>query len=73
MKRLIVLLSCLLFLLCGCKTKQKATTEDARFEMEYVQGLSNGWTQAGIIKDTETGQKYLFVKSGYAGGLTKLE
>ena len=46
--------------------------KESRFEIIYSEGSS--FTAAGtfILKDKETGVHYLFVKSGYSGGLTPL-
>ena len=44
-----------------------------RFEVVLKEG--NGLTDAGqimILRDKETGVQYLWVKSGYAGGLSPL-
>jgi hypothetical protein len=44
-----------------------------RFEVVLKEG--NGLTDAGqvmILRDRETGVQYLWVKSGYAGGLSPL-
>jgi hypothetical protein len=44
-----------------------------RFEVVLKEG--NGLTEAGqimILRDRETGVQYLWVKSGYAGGLSPL-
>lgn len=44
--------------------------DDKRFERTYKQsGFTTGME---IIVDKETGVNYLWVKSGYAGGLTPL-
>lgn len=43
--------------------------QDKRFKMIYSQGALNS---IEIIVDMETGVRYLFTKSGYAGGLTPL-
>ena len=45
--------------------------KDSRFEIQEKDGLgfSSG---AKVIIDNETGVNYLFVYSGYAGGLTPL-
>ena len=46
---------------------------DKRFEFkdaEQKRALSASWTQ--IIIDTKTGVQYLYVRSGYGGGLTVL-
>ncbi|MBO7668574.1 MAG: xylan 1,4-beta-xylosidase [Firmicutes bacterium] len=42
-----------------------------RFVVEYSESTAviNSIT---VIRDTETGAAYLFVHSGYAGGLTRL-
>jgi hypothetical protein len=67
--------SCIaLFGLSGCG--QNANTAEqpsnsGRFINEYVQNDSFGSFRT-IIKDTKTGKRYLFVKSGYAGGLAEL-
>lgn len=42
--------------------------KDKRFEKTYSQGA--GTTQIWV--DRETGVNYLFIQSGYAGGLTPL-
>ena len=47
--------------------------KDGRFEV--VQREGNQLSESGLIQvivDKETGVNYLFVKSGYAGGLTPL-
>ena len=46
-------------------------TEDKRFEVIYQQG-SALTEMTLILRDKETGAEYLFVQSGYAGGLTPL-
>ena len=43
--------------------------KDKRFEIVYTQGTL---TVTEILVDKETGVNYLFVQSGYAGGLTPL-
>lgn len=57
---------------CGSKKGNDATSkEPSRFEVVYSESL--GWASGVyIIRDTETGVDYLFVKSGYGGGLTPL-
>ena len=61
-------------LLCGCKADNTGQpAEETRFKTDYVQLINNGWSQVAIIEDTETGCKYLYVRSGYSGGLTRLE
>ena len=46
-------------------------TEDRRFEVIYQQG-SALTEMTLILRDKETGEEYLFVHCGYAGGLTPL-
>ena len=74
MKRILIVLVIVAFLLCGCGKKGTEETEETqqRFAIEYQQS----WGALGdisIIRDTETGNAYLFARSGYAGGLTILE
>lgn len=71
MKRILIVLVIVTLLLCGCG-KKEAEEAQQRFAVEYQQkaGL---WTDISIIRDTETGKAYLFVHSGYAGGLTILK
>ena len=68
MKKIIAALLAALFLLCACGAK-KETGE--RFVVEYSEthAIANSIT---VIRDTETGAAYLFMHSGYAGGLTRL-
>ena len=42
--------------------------KDKRFVKVYSQGMGS----TTILVDSETGVNYLFVQSGYAGGLTPL-
>lgn len=42
---------------------------DKRFDFKKPQGVLKG---ASIVVDNKTGVQYLFVESGYAGGLTLL-
>ena len=71
MKRILIVLLIVALLLCGCDKKETEETQQ-RFAIEYKQtnGLDGGFI---IIRDTETEKAYLFVKSGYGGGLTLLE
>ena len=47
--------------------------DDKRFEVILKEGSSLSETgQAMILVDRETGVNYLWLKSGYAGGLTPL-
>lgn len=71
MKRILIALVVVLLLLCGCGKKETEQTKQ-RFAIEYQQTL-NGWSNLCIIRDAETGKAYLFVRSGYGGGLTILE
>ena len=71
MKRILIALVVTLLLLCGCGKKEMEKTEQ-RFSIEYQQTFGM-WGNFSIIRDAETGKAYLFVKSGYGGGLTTLE
>jgi len=44
---------------------------DDRFEIVHKEGGAFGYQRA-ILVDKETGVNYLFVQSGYGGGLTVL-
>lgn len=57
---------------CG-DNAEAAEPESPRFifEKQDIEGLAE--RRLILITDTETGVQYLFVKSGYGGGLTKLE
>lgn len=68
MKKIIAVLLVALFLLCACGAEYESRE---RFVVEYSGGSSAG-SSVAIIRDTETGTAYLFVRSGYAGGLTRL-
>ena len=71
----VLLAVCLCLLLCGCKKMKAESTDpidDGRFDLEYSQ-TNNFGGKILIIRDSETGTKYLFVQNGYGGGLTKLE
>lgn len=71
MKRILIVLLLVTLLLCGCGKKEAEETQ-RRFTIEYKQ-LVGAFGSISIIRDTETGKAYLFVKSGYGGGLTILE
>lgn len=43
--------------------------KEKRFERTYRQGIAG---EAEIWVDTQTGVNYLFLKNGYAGGVTVL-
>ena len=74
MKRILIVLVIMTLFLCGCGKKETKEAEETqqRFVIEDKQRLGT-WTDIRIIRDTETGKAYLFVHSGYAGGLTILE
>lgn len=74
MKRILIILLTVALLLCGCGKKELEETEETqqRFVIEYRQTVS-AWERLSIIRDTETGKAYLFVRSNYTGGLTILE
>ena len=46
--------------------------DDKRFEVIYKEGNALMTERTMILRDRETGAEYLFVQSGYAGGLTPL-
>ena len=46
--------------------------DDKRFEVIYKEGSALMTERTMILRDRETGAEYLFVQSGYAGGLTPL-
>ena len=74
MRKYLVILVLLCLLCSGCKKMKAENTEpldEGRFALEYNQRGDTGHIL--ILRDSETGQKYLFVRDGYAGGLTKLE
>ena len=74
MKRVIAVLVLIALLLSGCKAEAKAETEDkeGRFKIVYQHGIDFSFYQA-ILEDTETGDQYLFIKSGYGAGLTQMK
>ena len=43
-----------------------------RFEVIHKEGSAMTTERTLILRDRETGAEYLFVQSGYAGGLTPL-
>lgn len=47
-------------------------SNENRFEIEYKQGSPLIKGLEFVLVDKETGVNYLFVQSGYAGGLTPL-
>lgn len=79
MKKIIVAtIIALMLLFCGCgkqaadlEMPADAETSSDRFVVEFKE--SHGFWGCFIIRDSETGCAYLFVKDGYGGGLTKLE
>ena len=79
MKKIIaVVIIILMLLFCGCEKQDSELevfsvleTSSDRFVVEYNENYGLGGI--AIIRDTETGCAYLFVKNGYGGGLTKLE
>ena len=63
-------------LFVGCETRKEeypVVNDECRFQITYSQGLYGGNGNVNIIIDKTTGTKYLFYKSGYGAGLTKLE
>lgn len=78
-----LLLLTAILLLVGCTEPAAATGSaaeeaetTARFTSEYIEGDSInmiGSPDTYIITDNETGVQYLWIKSGYGGGLTVLQ
>ena len=68
MKKLIIIATILALAMTGCSNMQfdEKPTRNDRFSCTSREALQ------AIITDNETGVKYLFVKFGYAGGLTPL-
>lgn len=71
MKRILIVLVVVALFSCGCGKKETEETQQ-RFAIEYNQTF-DVLRSISIIRDTETWKAYLFVKSGYGGGLTILE
>lgn len=69
MKKIIAVLLVALFLLCACGAKENEIGD--RFVIEYSE-RATAVNSIAVIRDTESGAAYLFVRSGYAGGLTRL-
>lgn len=46
--------------------------DDKHFEVIHKEGSAMTPERTLILRDRETGAEYLFVQSGYAGGLTPL-
>ena len=69
---ILLLVMALLLVGRGAKKDQDATSkEPSRFEVVYSEN-PDLISSISIIRDTETGVDYLFVKSGYGAGLTPL-
>ena len=69
----LLLLAVVLVLICtGCGETVEAAEASERFTFETVH-TPLSCPSACIITDTETGVQYLFVRTGYAGGLTVLQ
>lgn len=47
-------------------------SQNDRFEIRYKEGFALGSGLRFVVVDKETGVNYLFIQSGYAGGLTPL-
>lgn len=69
MKKIIAVLLAALLLLCACGAEKNEIGD--RFVIEYSE-RSAAVNSITVIRDTESGAAYLFVHSGYAGGLTRL-
>lgn len=64
----LVLSTLLIFTSCGPKSTAAEETSDERFEVVYTSGSVG--TQTAVFVDHDTNVMYMFVKSGYGGGLT---
>lgn len=56
--------------LSGCIKEGAQKDFGGRFSMKYYNGSFD--TAICVITDKQTGREYLFVKSGYGGGLTTM-
>lgn len=66
---IVALIGIMIMACTGCAVDAEAAAEAPRFTVEFVKiGQGNG----AIITDTETGDLYLWVQSGYSGGLAKM-
>ena len=72
MKRILIVLVMVILLLCGCGKKEEKE-EPQRFIVEYQQYFDGGWGRISIIRDTETGESYILVRSGYGMGLLEVD
>jgi len=68
-----ILLSSLLIVGCEEIIDKNPIIEnhDSRFQAIYSQCGGN-FEYVSVIKDTQTGKEYLFVKQGYGAGMTNL-
>lgn len=79
MKKLIALILVIAMVLtcAGCKVASEELTTPTTTEPDFTIEKANADTGIGasifVITDTETGDRYMFVKAGYGGGLTKME
>ena len=70
MKRILIFIVVASLFLCGCGKKEEEE-EQQRFIIEHQQYFDKGWGRISIIRDTETGESYILVRSGY--GMWMLE
>ena len=71
MKRLLIIIVVVSLLLCGCGKKEDKE-EPQRFIIEYEQYFN--WSERiSIIRDTETGDSYILVRSGAGVGLLEVD
>lgn len=71
MKRLLIIIVVVSLLLCGCGKKEEKE-EPQRFIIEYEQYFN--WSERiSIIRDTETGDSYILVRSGAGVGLLEVD
>lgn len=65
-----------ILIMVGCTNEQykaDVVQDNNRFQTVYRQNFDDCVGGICIIVDKETNVKYMFVKSGYGSGLTKLE
>ena len=58
---------------CGMPKSIDYEQNMSRFETVYSQKDAVSWYEVSIIRDTETGYKYLYVSGGCGSGLCRFE
>lgn len=69
---LLLLVTLLVTLCTGCGATEAEAEEPDRLTAEKV-GVAGGSLYAYVITDEETGVQYLYVGTGYSGGVTVLQ